>query len=83
MENEASGKICREVIDTDPAALSHGRENRPFADLGLCSAPKRSAYGVAGASHKPRSANTNNQVWGQITPSQGDEHMLSNSSVTF
>jgi hypothetical protein len=24
----------------------------------LCSAPKRSAYGVAGASHKPRLANT-------------------------
>jgi hypothetical protein len=69
MENEASGEIWKEIINNDQAALP-GCENSSLADLGLCSAPKRSAYGVAGASHKPRSANTNNQVGGQITLNQ-------------
>lgn len=50
-------QIGKKVIDTDRDVLP-AHENNPLANLRLCSAPKRSAYGVAGASHKPRLANT-------------------------
>jgi hypothetical protein len=52
-------------------------------------APPLSAppHGVAGASHKPRSANSNNDVglWAKSDDQQSkvEEQMLSNGSVTF